>query len=298
MDSSQSDDGANLSISDFDSLKFLAVGKSGVVYGIDEERILKEYHSEEENDIDVERRAFARLGSHANIVRCLCATGENFIILERGQLLRTVIQETRANQIPPERKFHWLRDAAEGMRYMHQNGVIHADIGCHNMILVDGRLKIIDFEGCSLDGEEATSGYEWFSYQQSTPPISQKTDIFAYGCAVYEILTGRPPYHELAALENPRDHVKKLYAENRFPDVTDLPLGALMKGCWHGTFNSASEVLQALEAASLPIERRVKARQTTSSPLALLAKFFGVFWRRLRSVWQSRILGKLSSCWT
>jgi serine/threonine protein kinase len=277
MHHSQCNEGTHSSISfDFESLEFLAIGKSGIVYGIDEGKILKEYHGEEK-EIEVERRAFARLGSHANIVRYLGATGKGSIVLERGQPLRTVNQQTGADQILLDRKLRWLSGAAEGMRYMHQNGIIHADVGCHNMILVQDCLKIIDFEGCSIDGEEATSCYEWFSYQESTPAISQKTDIFAYGCAVYEIMTGRPPHHELATSDDRRRLVKRLYAENRFPKVTDLPLGELMQGCWHGTFNSMSEVLQALEAARLPIASRVDARLTAFCPLDLIANFSGVF---------------------
>ncbi|KAI9838766.1 MAG: hypothetical protein M1837_002332 [Sclerophora amabilis] len=263
---------------EFERLEFLAVGKSGIVYGIDEERILKEYHGEE-NEMDVERRAFTRLGPHANIVRYLSATGNGSIILERGQPLRTIIQQTGADQIPLDRKRRWLSGAAEGMRYLHENGIIHADTGCHNMILVQDCLKIIDFEGCSIDGEEATSCYEWFSYQESIPPISRTTDIFAYGCAVYEIITGRPPHHELETSNDPKRLAKRLYAEKRFPEVTDLPLAGLMQGCWHGAFGSMSEVLQALEAAGLPKTCRVDTRHSAFYLLDLMAKVFGVFWR-------------------
>ena len=83
MHHSQRNEGTHSSLSfDFESLEFLAVGKSGIVYGIDEGKILKEDLGE--NEIDVERRAFARLGSHANIVRYLGATGSGSIVLERG----------------------------------------------------------------------------------------------------------------------------------------------------------------------------------------------------------------------
>lgn len=52
MSHSQGNQGADSSIS-YDILEFLAAGKLGVVYGIDQGRILKKYH-DEENDIDVE----------------------------------------------------------------------------------------------------------------------------------------------------------------------------------------------------------------------------------------------------
>ncbi|KIW80680.1 hypothetical protein Z517_07296 [Fonsecaea pedrosoi CBS 271.37] len=141
----QSDQDTNPRISlDLDNLEFLAAGKSRIVYGIDEERILKEYYGEE-NDADVERRAFARLGSHPNIVRYLGATEEDSIVPERGQPLRTLYQQTNADQIPLCRRVRWSMDAAEG------------------------------------------------TYRRPISPISQKTDIFAYGCLLYEIMTGKKP---------------------------------------------------------------------------------------------------------
>ncbi|KAH8591190.1 kinase-like domain-containing protein [Bisporella sp. PMI_857] len=249
---------------DFNSLKFLSAGKSGIVYAIDEERILKEY--DKKDDIEAERLAFARLGSHTNIVRHLGATSNGSIILERGQPLRTVIEGTNADKIPLERKLRWLRGAAEGIQHMHQNRIIHADIGCHNMVLVQDCVKIIDFEGSSIDSEEATSSYEWFSYQDSIPAISQKTDIFAFGCAIYEIMTGKPPHHDLAASNNRRDLVKRRYAEKIFPEVANISSGTVMQSCWNGTFNSMSEVLQALEAISLPNDCLWKVRTGPTSP--------------------------------
>jgi len=85
---------------------------------------------------------------------------------------------------------------------MHNKGIVHANIGCHNWIVVQDRLKIIDFEGSSIDGEDAGACYEWFSCKESSPRISRKTDIFAFGCAIYEVITGRQPYDELFLFED------------------------------------------------------------------------------------------------
>jgi len=110
-------------------------------------------------------------------------------------------------------------------------------------------LKLIDFGGASIDGGEHGSCYQWYSYRRSKPAVSKQTDIFAFGCVIYEIVTGKNPYHEFEASDNRSHLVEQLYQENQFPDITNLPLGQLMQGCWHGTFNSMSEVVQALEAA-------------------------------------------------
>lgn len=180
---------------DYESLHFLAAGGSGIIYAIDEKRVLKEFYDE---GIDVELRASERLGLHTNILQCLGQIG-NGLILERGRSVRTMIKERVADQIPLEMRICWFQQAAEGAKHIHDKDIRHADVGCHNWIIDDGRSKIIDFEGCSIDGEESRACYEWFSYKESAPAIIRKTDIFAFGCAVYEVVTGRQPHDELVA---------------------------------------------------------------------------------------------------
>ena len=86
---------------------------------------------------------------------------------------------------------------------MHNRDIIHGDVGCNNMILTrKGYLKIIDFKGYSIDGGLADFCYEWFSYRLLVPRVSRRTDIFAFGCAIYEVITGRPPHHELKSSKN------------------------------------------------------------------------------------------------
>jgi serine/threonine protein kinase len=231
----------------YERLQFVAAGKSGVVYGIAHNRVLKEYH--DSDGLEVEHRAYQRLGSHPNVAKLFETRTDGSIILERGQVLRTICQSTSADEIPIQKKLIWLRQAAEGYRHLHGCDIIHSDVGCNNLILTsDGYIKIIDFEGCSIDGESADSCYEWFSYRPAVPRVSRSTDIFAFGCAIYEVITGRPPHHELEASDDRYQHVENLYADNHFPDVTDLPLGELMQSCWHGNLTCMDEVIRELEA--------------------------------------------------
>ncbi|OAP61299.1 hypothetical protein AYL99_03500 [Fonsecaea erecta] len=162
-----------------DALKFLAPGKSSVVYAIDDRRVVKMYNSTDDNEDVIERRAYDRLGVHRNIVKCF-GWNDGARVLERGQILRGICRQHGAARISLRRKIRWLIDFAEGVRHIHDKSIVHADVGCHNAVLTKHDcLKIIDFEGCSMDGGEAGSAYEWFSYRPSTPKISKQTDIFA-----------------------------------------------------------------------------------------------------------------------
>ncbi|EFY90983.1 hypothetical protein MAC_02869 [Metarhizium acridum CQMa 102] len=234
---------------DYESLTMIGFGGSAVVYGIDEATVLKEYFDESDEGIAIERRVFGRLGLHRNIVQCLGEPNNKSMILERGQPLSNLTGHTETTKAQLEQKLRWIRDAAEGLRYMHQSGIIHADFGCTNMVLVKDRVKIIDFGGCSIDGSEALAGYNWSNSRGSTCP-SFETDIFAFGCAVFEILTGKPPYYEFKDCQERHEIVRRLYAEQRFPAVEQLPLRELILGCWHGTLSSMEEVARCLDAAS------------------------------------------------
>lgn len=228
---------------------YLAAGGSGIVYALDAFTILKEYTEPFRGDVELQ--ALERLRPHPNIVRLIGSTQDGSLILERGCVLRQFLQEHKANHVPLRHKIRWLMDAGRGLEHAHKNEIIQADVGCGNMILIGGdRLKLIDFEGSSIDGAEAGSQYEWFSYRRAQSAVSKQTDIFAYGCAMYEIITGKPPFHELEKAHNRSILVEQRYRENRFPKVEGLPLGKVMQGCWHGTFGSMSEVLFALESAS------------------------------------------------
>ena len=233
-----------------EKLQFLAGGKSAVVYAVDRERVLKYYH--DSDGAKTERQAYRRLGSHPNIATFLGEWKDASIILERGQVLRSLCQYPLADSIPMQQKIRWLMDAADGVGHLHTCNIIHADVGCNNMIVTKhGCLKIIDFEGCSIDNGPADSCYECFSYRPSTPEVSQRTDIFAFGCAIYEVSTGRFPYYELGPPNENYHTIKQLYQKDCFPDVTNMPLARLMQSCWRGEFDSMGEIHLELEEAAM-----------------------------------------------
>lgn len=109
----------------------------------------------------IELRAYERLGNHPRIAM-VRETTEKSIVLERGECLRRRIQSQSHEAIALLTKLQWAQEAADGIRYIHDRGIIQADVGCHNMILDwSGHVKIIDFAGSGIDGEPALVCYEW-----------------------------------------------------------------------------------------------------------------------------------------
>ncbi|EGX92306.1 Protein kinase-like domain [Cordyceps militaris CM01] len=216
-------------------------GTTGVVYAIDGQRVLKHFY-----DIDEgaeERKALERLGSHPNIIGYLGEGDSNSIVLERGIPL---LQLAETDDIWVQNHRTWIRDVADGLQYMHDKGIVHGDIGCENLVVVENRLKIIDFEGCGIDGEEARAGYKWYNRQGSAVDIH--SDIFAYGCVIYQLLTGKPTFYDLVEVDDKKKIAQDRYARHIFPDVQSLPFSSVMLGCWTGQFKSMGEVLAALDA--------------------------------------------------
>lgn len=254
---------------DYGCLTLIGYGGSAVVYGIDESTVLKEYFDETDEGITIECEAFRRLGSHSSIVQCLGSPEKGCLILERGQPLLTKLGEADLNQ-----KLEWIEDAAYGLQHLHRNGIIHSDFGCPNMVLINSRVKIIDFGGCSIDGGDAFAGYNWYSCKDTSPPTFE-TDIFAFGCALFEILTGKPPYHEYETDPDRGNIVRNLYTEGRFPEVNQLPLREILLGCWHGTLCSMDDVIDCLmrqscyNMAEIKSVSQLKVNQSTEDLLPI-----------------------------
>ena len=268
--------------------ELIAAGATGLIYSIDESRVMKRAHSDY-TELDTERRAYERLGLHPSITGYFGVTEDgSTIVLERGKCLRDMYQQVNNDDIPTCKKLRWANEAAIGLHYIHQKGIIHADVGSHNIILTqDDHLKFIDFAGSSIDGEAAATCYGWYSYRPSEPKISIQTDIFAYGCTIFEVETGRPPYYEFESRSDRTRRVERLYQEHKFPDVQHLMLGEIIQNCWDNKFRSMDEVIRALSEQTQKMN--VMANQTQPFYLESISVFYNVV-RNCRHWWS-----KLSS---
>ena len=133
-------------------------------------------------------------------------TGEtstaHFIVLEymsAGNLA------SRLNGRPqPERQCTELTHTiARAVEYAHGRGVIHRDLKPSNVLLAaDGTLKIADFglaklldvESNMTASGDALGTPSYMAPEQTRGKFSERTDIYALGAILYELLTGRPPF--------------------------------------------------------------------------------------------------------
>jgi serine/threonine protein kinase/tetratricopeptide (TPR) repeat protein len=146
--------------------------------------------------------------------------GVNFIAMEfvEGVTLREKIHK---QQTELRKLLRFLQHAAEGLARAHAAGIVHRDLKPDNiMVTRDGHAKILDFGLAKLieqrpisgadSSEEATAVMPQHSTpgaimgtvgymspeqaQGKTTEIDQRSDIFSFGCILFEAATGKKPF--------------------------------------------------------------------------------------------------------
>jgi serine/threonine-protein kinase len=128
-----------------------------------------------------------------------------YMVIEwvEGRLLRSVLNES--GQLPIDRAVHLTRAICDALDYMHKHGIVHRDLKPENiMILAEDRIKIIDF-GIAMKEEARRLTFANLSPTLGTPDYispeqvkgqrgDQRSDIYALGVMLYEMLTGQVPF--------------------------------------------------------------------------------------------------------
>ena len=110
------------------------------------------------------------------------------------------------------------KSVARALEHAHYYGIIHRDLKPANLFLTKaGRLKLGDFGIARDTGRTALTAagktvgtYAYMAPEQITgdPPVSKKTDLYAMGCVLFELLTGRPPFQADNAAQMLMQHLE------------------------------------------------------------------------------------------
>lgn len=142
---------------------------------------------------------------HPNVVtiyELLEEGGRMAIVMELvdGTPLDTVLDRERCLPLATARSL--AIQLLEGLAAAHGTGLVHRDIKPANLLLErDGRLKIVDFGIAKLPHEALTAHGVMFGTLGYVAPelyrgqsADQRSDLFAVGCLVYEMVTGRAAF--------------------------------------------------------------------------------------------------------
>jgi serine/threonine-protein kinase len=144
---------------------------------------------------------------HPSIVRFLGYgkyRGTYYIAMEfiQGTTLEKLLQES--GPLPWREVLELAIQICDAIHYAHERGVIHRDLKPSNlMITEDRKVKLTDFgiakdlDAESLTGTGRTLGTAAYMAPEQirgTPAVSHKTDLYALGVVLYQMLVGRTPY--------------------------------------------------------------------------------------------------------
>ncbi|WIB78872.1 Stk1 family PASTA domain-containing Ser/Thr kinase [Curtobacterium sp. MCPF17_002] len=151
-----------------------------------------------------EARSAARL-SHPNLVGVYDQGAEDdtaYIVMEYipGITLRDLLQEHHA--LTPEQATDILRAVLAGLASAHRAGIVHRDLKPENVLLADdGRIKLGDFGlARATTANTATGAALLGTIAYLSPELvtrgaaDSRSDIYALGIMLYEMLTGEQPY--------------------------------------------------------------------------------------------------------
>jgi serine/threonine-protein kinase len=111
----------------------------------------------------------------------------------------------REKQLPIGEAIRIAIEIANALDYAHRHGVIHRDIKPENIMLHDGSALVADF-GIALAASKAGTRMTETGMSLGTPQymspeqamgereLDARSDVYALGCVLYEMLTGEPPF--------------------------------------------------------------------------------------------------------
>jgi serine/threonine protein kinase len=214
--------------------------------------------------------------------------------LVSGETLRSVLAEK--GQLPIDEALGIAREIARGLSKAHEKGIAHRDLKPDN-VMVGELVKVLDFGLARIDDATTldvastatneiagTPGY--MSPEQTTgAAVDVRTDVFAFGVVLYEMLAGERPFRGdsgmAVAIAIARDPHEPL--SDRRPDVP-ADLERIVDRCLEKSpaarYANAKEILAQLESISttpMPASARVSRSAVDAPPArSKLPTFAGV----------------------
>ncbi len=198
-----------------------------------------------------------------------------------GESLRSRL--TREKQLPVADAVRIATEVASALDYAHRHGVVHRDIKPENILIHDGRALVADF-GIALAASKAggnrmtetgmslgTPHYMSPEQAMGEREITARSDVYALGVVLYEMLTGDPPFTGSTAqaivarvlTESPRPILPQRHTIP--PEVEAAVLTALEK-LPADRFGSAAEFAEALAGrGTVPTVRTAAAAAATGA---------------------------------
>jgi serine/threonine-protein kinase len=195
----------------------------------------------------------------------------------QGETLSRRIRRTP--QLPLDEAIAIARDVGIALDYAHEHEVVHRDIKPANILLCGDGVLVADFgiaRAVSAAGHDqlTASGVglgtaEYMSPEQSTAArhVDRRTDVYALGCVLYEMLAGEPPFTGVNVqtvinrhLQAPPPSIRILRPS--VPEGIDAAIRRALAKSPADRFASAGEFVAAITAAAAGGEQPIEVEVT------------------------------------
>lgn len=156
-----------------------------------------------------EQHVLHQLGSCQRIIPCF---GDDYTFENGKEYYNLFLEYASAGTLSDQVRFHgghipeqhirhYTRSIVEGLDHIHRNGFVHCDIKLQNILVFnDGEIKIADFGLAKKTGEKQSLKCRGTPLFMSPETVNHgehesPADIWALGCAVVEMVTGKPAWN-------------------------------------------------------------------------------------------------------
>jgi serine/threonine protein kinase len=193
-------------------------------------------------------------------------SGQPFLVM-RYMAGGTLKDRLRAGPLALEEIFPILRRVAVALDEAHAQGFVHRDVKPDNILFDQrGEAYLSDFgivklaqETTTFTGSGVVGTPAYMSPEQARGEahIDGRTDVYALGCILFELLTGQPPYDADTPMGLAVKHITEPVPSLRevapqFPQALDEAVARAMAKDRTARFESAGEFVATVEAAAVP----------------------------------------------